>query len=48
MNYKDCREYLQIIVDDLKQRNIKEHTSVKQLMQREQNPSDFQIIRNAI
>jgi hypothetical protein len=48
MNHKDRKEYLQTIVDDLKKRNLKEHITVKKLMQREQCRHDFKVIRNAI
>jgi hypothetical protein len=47
-NVRNRREYLQKTMEDMNNRDNKSETTIKQLMSREQNRSDFKIIKNVM
>jgi hypothetical protein len=47
-NTKNRKEYLTQRVQDLNERDTKGHTTIKQIMNREENRQDYKIIRNTL
>jgi hypothetical protein len=47
-NNIDCSEYLENLIEDLRERNSLEHVTIKQILHREKSRNDFRTIKQTL